>query len=51
MNAPTVEATLQPAWVEVVLAVPMEEGNATATPTAEETSDQWVSQMLTECYN
>ncbi|MGH2592788.1 MAG: hypothetical protein ACRDGG_04685 [Anaerolineae bacterium] len=52
MNAPTDVAT-QPAWIDAVLAMPMADSADDTTPalTAEEESDQWVSQMLFESYN
>jgi hypothetical protein len=50
MNAATTDFAVHPVWMEAVMAVPMDDDPA-PTPTTDDSSDEWVSQVLTECYN
>ena len=52
MNAATTEVEIYPAWVDSALSVLMDDDTAAAPESsAEEQSDAWLSQVLTECYN
>jgi hypothetical protein len=52
MNAARTEVEIYPAWVDTALAVLMGDDAAAAPDaSAEEQSDAWLSQVLTECYN